>query len=333
MVKRYRIVMGMSVSALVISALLALRIGHFSIAWEEVIGALLQKPIAANTSIILWNVRIPRIAMSILAGSGLAAAGLAFQCLFANPLATPDTLGIAQGASFGAALGILFGWKAGFIQGLALLCGISAVLLVLAVTSSLGKGGSRFIIAVILAGMVISTLFGALVSLLKYMADPQDQLPAITFWLMGGFSGVTRRALVFSFPLIMIGIVVLFALRFRLNALSLSEEEAISLGTSISLLRLLVILFAAGITASVVAVCGVIGWVGLSVPHMARMLVGNDVRRCMPVSIVLGGLFLLWMDTLARTVSAAEIPVSVFTAVIGAPVFIMLLRKTGGIHA
>ncbi len=333
MVKRYRIVMSLGVGALVISALLAIGIGHFSIGQEEIIRAFLQKPTAANASIILWNVRIPRIVMSIIAGSGLAAAGLSFQSLFANPLATPDTLGTAQGASFGAALGILFGWKAGFIQSLALLCGILAVLLVFTVTSSLGKGGSRFIVTVILAGMVISTLFGALVSLLKYMADPQDQLPAITFWLMGGFSGITKRSLMFSFPMIITGIVVLYALRFRLNVLSLSEEEAISLGTSVPLLRVLVILFASGITASIVAVCGVIGWVGLLIPHMARMLVGNDMQRCMPTSIVLGGLFLLWTDTLARTVAVAEIPVSIFTAVIGAPVFIILLRKTGGIRA
>lgn len=332
MKKRYRIVMCLGLAAIVIGSLAAMGIGRFFIAPHDVIRLLLGRPTVSNAAIILWNVRLPRICMSVLAGAGLAAAGLAFQSLFANPLATPDTLGTAQGASFGAALGILFGWKAGYIQVLAMLYGIMAVFLVLLVTSSLSKGDRRFIIAVILAGMVISSLFSSLVSLMKYIADPQDQLPAITFWLMGGFSGVTRRSLFFAAPVILGGIVLLFALRFRLNALSLSEEEAVSLGMSLPLLRMLVILSASAITASIVAICGVIGWVGLLVPHMARMLVGNDVRRCMPASIVLGGLFLLGVDTVARTAASAEIPVSVLTAVIGAPVFILLLRKTGGIQ-
>lgn len=283
-----------------------------------------------NVSTVIFNIRIPRIIMSLVAGAGLASSGAAFQSLFANPLATPDTLGVANGASFGACLGILLGGGSVQVQLLALLFGALAVVLVFLVT---GRMGSRrnAILMIILAGLVISSLFSALVSLIKYVADPQDVLPVITFWLLGRFSGVTRISMLFGIPLILLGTVIVFLLRFRLNALSLPEDEARSLGINLKLIRVLVVAAASMTTAAVVSTCGVIGWVGLLIPHISRMLFGNDNRYVVPSSILSGALFMLLVDTLARCVTAAEIPVSIVTAVIGAPVFILLLRRTGGL--
>ncbi len=312
-------------------SLMALCMGQFHIELSRVLRELFVERGTDNVHTTIYNIRIPRILMSLIAGAGLAASGAAFQSLFANPLATPDTLGAANGASFGAALGLLMGGSAVLVQGLALTFGVAAVLLVFAVTRGMGLKNPSMLM-VILAGMVISSLFSALVSLVKYVADPQDVLPVITFWLMGRFSGVTRNAMLLSVPLIAAGTLLIFLLRFRLNALSLSEEEARAMGVNLRRVRALVIAAAAMTTAAVVSVCGVIGWVGLLIPHIARMLFGNDNRYVVPFSIVSGALFMLIVDTLARCVNAAEIPVSILTAVIGAPVFILLLRRTGGIR-
>jgi iron complex transport system permease protein len=188
-------------------------------------------------------------------------------------------------------------------------------------------------VTLILAGLVISSLFSALISLVKYTADPQDVLPVITFWLMGRFSSVTASQFLTAAPFILAGILIIFLFRNRLNAVSLSEEEARSLGVRIKPARMILILASSMITASVVSTCGVIGWVGLLIPHIARMLLGNDNRRVVPASIIMGGLFLLIMDTIARCATASEIPVSILTAILGAPMFILILRKTGGIHS
>ena len=316
---------------ILLCAMAALCMGQFHIELSRVLRELFIEHGNDNVHTTLYNIRIPRILMALLAGAGLSASGAAFQSLFSNPLATPDTLGVANGASFGAALGILLGGSAFVVQGTALLFGILAVLLVFIVMKGMGPSNPSMLM-VILAGMVISSLFSALVSLIKYVADPQDILPVITFWLMGRFSGVTRRSLLVSLPLIGGGTAMICLLRFRLNALSLSEEEALSMGINLKKVRALVIAAAAMTTAAVVSVCGVIGWVGLLIPHIARMLFGNDNRYVVPASITFGALFMLIVDTLARCVNAAEIPVSILTAVIGAPVFILLLRKTGGLR-
>jgi iron complex transport system permease protein len=322
-----------SIVILAASAVLALCAGQYQVPIDQVISILMGKgSTLQNASKVILQVRLPRILFSMLAGAGLAASGTAFQSLFSNPLATPDTLGTANGASFGAALGILLGFSSAGIQFSAMFFGILAVLLVFAVTRTASSSNSHSIIMVILAGLVISSLFSALVTLVKYVADPNDILPVITFWLMGSFSSVTFKSLQLGAPLILIGICILFLLRYRLNAMSLSNDEARSLGINLSLNRCILIVCASAITASVVAVCGVIGWVGLLIPHISRMLFGNDNRRVLPASIVFGAGFLLITDTIARCVSNAEIPVSILTAIIGAPVFILLLRRTGGIQ-
>ena len=319
-------------AAIIICSVLALCLGQFKIEPLRVIKELLGQGgnVKDNVHTVIFNIRIPRILMSLASGAGLAASGAAFQSLFANPLATPDTLGVANGASFGAALGILLGAGALKVQLMALGCGILAVVLVYAVTKGIGVSRPSMLM-LILAGLVISSLFSALVALIKYIADPQDVLPVITFWLLGSFSGITRNSLLAGIPLIAAGTVLIVLLRFRLNVLSLSEEEARSLGVNLRLVRALVILAASMTTACVVSVCGVIGWVGLLMPHVSRMVFGNDNRYVVPSSILSGALFMLIADTIARCAVSAEIPVSILTAVIGAPVFIILLRKTGGL--
>lgn len=276
---------------------------------------------------VLWNVRLPRVALALAAGASLSAAGAAFQAVFANPLATPDTLGVATGASFGAVLAILLGLPALGIQAAALAMGLAAVGLVYLVGQVRGE---RTVVLLVLAGLVVSSLFSALVSLVKYVADPQNTLPAITFWLLGSLSGTTRRSLALGLPILAVGVGLLLALRWKLNLLALPEEEAASLGVPVKKLRALTVAAAAMITASVVALCGQIGWVGLLVPHAARMLVGSDNRRLLPACLGLGAAFFLGIDTLARCVTASEIPVSILTALVGAPLFIALLRRTGG---
>ena len=328
--KKFIAWIAVTAALVLIGSLAALCLGQFRIEPARVLRELFVERGTDNVHTTIWNIRLPRILMSLIAGAGLAASGAAFQSLFANPLATPDTIGVANGASFGAALGILLGGGAFEVQALALLFGVLAVLLVFAVTRGMGAKNPSMLM-VILAGLVISSLFSALVSLIKYVSDPQDTLPVITFWLMGRFSGVTRASMLLSVPLIAVGTALIFLLRFRLNALSLSEDEARSMGVDLKLVRGLVIAAAAMTTASVVSVCGVIGWVGLLIPHIARMLFGNDNRYVVPASIVSGALFLLLVDTVARCAAASEIPVSILTAVIGAPVFIVLLRGTGGL--
>ncbi|EDN00930.1 iron chelate uptake ABC transporter, FeCT family, permease protein [Pseudoflavonifractor capillosus ATCC 29799] len=273
--------------------------------------------------------RMPRIILAILTGAGLGMSGAAFQGLFSNPLATPDTLGVAAGASFGAALGILLGLDGAAIQLMAFGLGLAAVAAVYLIGGT-RKDGS--LVMIVLSGLVVSALFQALVSGVKYIADPQDQLPAITFWLMGSLSTASYEEVRIGAPMVLAGMLALFLLRWRINALTLQEDEARALGIPVRKLRALVILASTLVTASVVSMCGQVSWVGLLVPHVARMLLGNNHRHVVPACFFIGAIFMILIDTLARTLTAAEIPISILTAVIGAPMFIVLLRRTGGLR-
>lgn len=328
--RKYRVCMITGCIATLFLALIALCLGQYTIALQDVIKVLtLQKVDLVNAETVIFNIRIPRILVSLIVGSGLATAGASFQALFSNPLATPDTLGCANGASFGAALGILLGLNALGIQISALIFGILAVVLVFVFTR---YRHANQIMMIILGGMVVSSLFSALVSLIKYVADPNDVLPVITFWLMGSFSNSTVCSLYTGVPMIILGMMILYLMRYRMNALSLKEEEAASLGINVRQNRMIVIIASSLITASVVSMCGVVGWVGLLIPHISRMLFGNNHTKVIPGCIVFGALFMLVIDTIARCMYQAEIPVSILTAIIGAPVFLLLLRKTGGIE-
>ena len=316
------------------AALIALAIGRIWISPVEVLQAIAVK-ITGNSSLAeisrmteqtLLSLRLPRILLALLVGAGLSVAGCAFQSLFANPLATPDTLGVASGASFGAALGILLGFSMIGIQLTSLLMGGLAVTL----TWLAGASKERGLSTIVLAGIMIGSLFNALVSLVKYMADAESQLPAITYWLMGGLNTAGYKNLVFGAPVIIVGIVVLYLLRWRMNLLPLTEDEARASGVNISLLRGITVVCATAITASCVSMCGQVGWVGLLIPHMCRMKFGSNHLALIPASISFGAVFMVAVDTVARSMTAAEIPVSILTAIIGAPFFIILMRRSGG---
>ncbi len=292
--------------------------------WEYVGGREFSDP---NVGSVLFGVRLPRTVLAIVVGSGLAVAGAAFQSVFSNPLATPDTLGVAAGTSIGAVLALLMEWRLLGVQLLALLFGLIAM----AVTAAIARQrGRTSIVMLVLAGVIVSAIANAVISLLKLVADPTSKLPEITYWLMGSMAGVGFDAIALGAPLIVLGSFTVYLLRWRLNVLALSEDEARAAGLNLKVLRPVVIVSATVITASVVSMCGQVGWIGLLVPHCARMLVGNNNRVIIPVSLLLGAIMMLLIDTLARTITASEIPISVLTALLGAPFFIVLLRRTGG---
>lgn len=315
----------------VLVALCALCIGRISIAPADVFAVLSSKlGIGAGvdklTEMTVWRLRLPRILLALFVGAGLSSAGCAFQSLFANPLATPDTLGVASGAAFGAALGILLGFGLVGIQLSSFLAGAVAV----ALTWLTGSGKDKGLGSVVLAGIMIGSLFSALVSLVKFVADTESQLPAISYWLMGGLDKANYKTLLFGAPPVILGILVLYLLRWRMNLLPLSEDEARASGTNIALLRAVTVICATIITAACVSMCGQVGWIGLLVPHICRMKFGSNHMALLPASISLGAVFMVIVDTVARSASAAEIPVSILTAIIGAPFFIALMRKSGG---
>ena len=296
----------------------------FSSISTHLFGGMLEEPIVELT---LWKIRLPRILLALLVGAGLSVSGCVFQSLFSNPLATPDTLGVASGSSFGAALALLLGMNLIGVQAVSLLCGMSAV--ALTVLAGMGKN-RKGLSGVVLAGIMIGSLFNSFVSLVKFAADTESQLPEITYWLMGSLNSANYRSLLLGAPPILIGMLILFLLRWRLNLLPLSEEEARATGVNIQALRVVTVLCATMITASCVSMCGQVGWVGLLIPHMCRMKFGNNHTTLLPVSIFTGAAFMVIVDTLARSVSASEIPISILPAIIGAPFFIYLMRKTEG---
>jgi iron complex transport system permease protein len=279
-----------------------------------------------NVRAIVMQVRGPRVLAALTVGAALASAGAAYQNLFRNPLVAPDILGVSAGCALGAVAGISLGLPIAAIQGLAFAGGIAAVSLVLAIGAWV-RGHDR-VLTLVLTGVVVGSLFGAGIAFAKYVADPYNQLPAITFWLLGSFAGVLPRDLVFALPLVAIALVPLLLLRWRINLLSLPDDEARALGIDVARMRMVVIAAATLATSAGVAIAGVVGWVGLVIPHAARLLVGAEFSRVLPMSAVLGAAFLLLVDTLCRTVARTELPPGVLTALVGTPVFIWLLAVT-----
>lgn len=318
----------------IVASLLFIGIGRYSISISESLNVLYHglflngEGISQQSLSVVINMRLPRILMALLCGGGLAVAGASQQAMFSNPLTSPDTLGVASGASFGAALALLLDGNLVMVQIFALIFGLAAVTFTYSISKS-QKGGAS-IIMLVLSGMVVSALFQALVSLVKYVADTDNQLPAITYWLMGSLTSATFQRLLLGASPIMLGCIVLFAIRWKMNVLSLTEDEAKSLGINVTWIRALIIIATSMITASSVSMCGQIGWVGLLIPHVCRMLFGSNNRHVIPACISLGMVFMLIIDTIARSATAAEIPVSILTAVVGAPCFIVLLKRTKG---
>lgn len=273
---------------------------------------------------VVFAIRLPRIAAAALVGAALAVSGTAYQGMFRNPMVSPDILGASTGAGFGAALAILLG--AGYF-GISLFAFCFGLLAVAAAWLVSRLSRSDPTVALILAGMMISSLFSAGTSFIKLVADTQQQLPAITYWLMGSLSGTRMKDVTFALLPMALGAVPLLLLRWRVNLLTLSEEEARSMGVNTTALRLVVILCATVLTAASVSVSGMIGWVGLVIPHLSRKLVGSDCRRLLPAAMLLGAIFLLLVDNVSRNLLAVEIPIGILTAFIGAPFFIYLMTR------
>lgn len=300
-------------------------IGPYPLSPGQIIATLAGERSNPQAATVLLNIRLPRVLAAALVGAALAAAGAAYQTTFRNPLVSPDILGVSAGAGFGAVLGILLGLPVIGIQMLGFGAGLVTVGLVLGLTLALRGTGQ--VLVMVLCGIAIGALAGAGISLVKLLADPEQQLPAITFWLMGSLAGVKRADLWAALPALLIGIAPLLALRWRIGLLAMGDDEARAMGIDAARLRLLVIACATLMTAAAVAMAGVIGWIGLMVPHMARLVTGPRFDRLLPAAILIGAGFMVLVDTAARTVATLEVPLGILTAVLGAPVFVWLLAR------
>lgn len=319
-------------AALLVAVVASAALGRYPIGVREIFGIIGSKFInieptwsATQASLLLVH-RLPRIAMACLVGCCLSAAGVAYQGVFQNPMAAPDILGASSGAAFGAALGILLRAGKGMIIVSAFSASLLTVLLVIYIGNRL-KG--KRVIGIILTGIMISSLVSSGTSFIKLIADPQDQLPTITYWLMGSLNGTQPEDVRFAVIPMLIGLVPLLLLRWRLNLLTMGDEEAESMGVNVKRLRTVVIVCSTLITAASVSVSGMIGWVGLVIPHLARRLAGNNYKALMPVTMLMGALFLLIVDDVSRNLFAVEIPIGILTSIIGAPFFIYLIARDG----
>ena len=311
-----KLLLAFALAALAVLMIASLGIGRFAVDFSSLASALFTGGADSTESMVIGSVRLPRILLAVIAGAGLSVAGAAFQAIFNNPLATPDTLGVTSGAAFGAVLAILFGFEGPLLQIVSFFFGLISVFLAYSVSSVRGQ---RTLLMLILSGLVIGALFTALINLVKFVADPQDVLPSITYWMLGSLSGAKMDNLYSAAPVIGFSSLILYILRWKMNALCMPEDEARSLGIPVARLRAVCILCAT-------LIFGIISWVGLLIPHFCRLLVGSNNNAVVPASLVFGGLFLLAADTVARSATEVEIPVSVLTAVIGAPVFLIILR-------
>ena len=306
--------------------------GRYDVPLSEVVRILLSRllPVTQtwtdNMAIAVCNVRLPRILLACLVGCALSAAGASYQTVFQNPMAAPDILGASSGACFGAALAILTGQSSVTVTVYAFCASLLSVALVYLVGSR--TRGSR-VVNLLLAGIMVGSLFTAGTSYIKLVADPTNQLPQITYWLMGSLSGTRMKTVGFAAVCMAVGLLPLLLLRWRMNLLTLSADEARAMGVHTDRLRLAVILSATVLTASAVSVSGMIGWVGLVIPHLSRRIVGNDCRWLLPMSMLFGAAFLLLVDNMARCLTAVEIPIGILTAFVGAPFFLYLMIKGG----
>jgi len=314
---------------LLIITTLSFTVGRYSLPVEDLLRYFFTGDYTdENLPILVWQIRLPRILIAILAGGALSVSGAAYQGLFRNPVVSPDILGVSTGAGFGAAMAILFSAGIVGIQASAFVAGLGAVIISLLISKIMSFGHDRLLMLV-LSGMIVSALFSAMISMMKYVADSESKLPEITFWLMGSLTGVSLRETLFVLPIVLLSLIPLFLNSWKLNILSFGDDEAQTLGVNTGRLRITLVCCASLLTASVVAVTGVIGWVGLIVPHFTRFIIGPDHRRLLPASFLAGASFLLLVDDIARSVSVLEIPLGVLTSLIGAPMFLVILRFFG----
>lgn len=320
------------VVALILVIIGSVTLGRYPIGLKELIGILCSKfvdivPFWTGTqeSLLLMH-RLPRIILACLVGCCLSAAGASYQGVFQNPMAAPDILGASSGAAFGAALAILLNLGRSLIAVFAFTASLLTVALVIFVGN---RTKGKRVLGLILAGIMLGSLVSSGTSLIKLVADPDDQLPAITYWLMGSLNGTSPNDVWFALIPMLIGLVPLFLLRWRINILTLGDDEARTMGVNSKWLRIIVIFCATLITAASVSVSGVIGWVGLVIPHLTRRMVGNNYKHLMPASMLFGAIFLLLVDNISRNLLATEIPIGILTSFIGAPFFIYLITRDG----
>lgn len=311
------------------AVVIAVFAGKYPLSWSE-LGAALYSPFTAESNAstantVIWQLRFPRIAAALLVGAGLAAAGAAYQGMFRNPLVSPDILGVSAGAGLGAVVAIYLGLSLFWVQLLAFVGGLLAVLFVYVIARMVRRHDP--VLVLVLAGVAVGSLLGAGISLVKVLADPYSQLSVITFWLLGGLNSINQAEMVWALPWMLAGLLPLWLFRWRMNLLSLPDEEAQMLGVPVQRLRGVLIVAATLLTASAISFTGIIGWVGLVIPHVARLLVGPNFSKLLPTSLMLGGIFLLLTDTLARTVAPIELPLGVLTSLVGAPFFLFLLAR------
>jgi len=314
------------------SVFLSFFLGRYSISPKEVFllvrERLFDMPagLADSSATVFFNIRLPRVISAFLVGAMLSLSGSVYQSTFKNPMVSPDILGATAGAGFGAAIGLMLNAGSVGVQAFSFSFGLIAVLMTYVIGVVIGDK-RNMTLSLVLTGLVVAALFEAMISLIKYMADPYSKLPAITFWLMGSLASTTYKTLPLILIPFLIGGVPLFFLRWKINLLSLSDEEALSIGVNITALRRIIIICATLMTSSVVSVSGMIRWVGLIIPHIARMIVGPDNKVLLLASVLLGGTYLLLVDDVARSMTAMEIPIGILTAIIGAPFFLYLIYR------
>lgn len=312
--------------------IISFTLGRFSVKPFTVVKILLSKILplketwtASEYSVVI-NIRLPRIACAALVGAALSVAGTAYQGMFRNPMVSPDILGASSGAGFGAALAIYFGYSYFGITISSFLFGLAAVFLSILISS---RSKIQTTIAMVLVGVMIQSLFQSGTSFIKLVADTESQLPAITYWLMGSLTAVNKRDFWFALIPIVLGMIPIMLLRWRINLLTVQETEAKSLGVNLVALRMIIVICATLITSASVAISGLIGWIGLLIPHFCRLLFGQDYRKLIPTSAILGASYMMIVDDISRTFTTFEIPLGILTAVIGAPVFISLIISGG----
>ncbi len=331
--RKYRLALLGMLSALVLSALLSFWIGYYPLSPGDVVRAFLarfgvESSMDKNAVTIFWNIRLPRILSAVFIGASLSLAGATYQGMFRNPLVSPDILGVSSGASLGAAIAILAGSPNWVVQLAAFVGGVLAVFMSYVISR---KSPHSHTLSLVLTGSMVMALCNAGVTMIKYVADPNDVLQQITFWLMGSLTKTDTESFLWSGAPMALGMAVVLLLRWRLNVLTLDEEEARSLGVNVRRYRLIFIAASTLLSASAVCLGGLIGWVGLMVPHMARALVGADSGRLLPACAMLGGTYLVLMDDLARSLLSMELPIGVVTSIMGAPFFIyLILRRREG---
>ncbi len=328
--KRAYIIILIFAVLLILTSLFSLTLGRYQISLSSVAGILLT-PAYLNSSghkiewTVVWIVRLPRIIVVILAGMGLALSGATLQGIFRNPLVGPQIVGVSSGASFGGVLAILLSMPSSGVVGLAFAFGMLSLVMVFGLSRLAGKAG---ILSLVLAGIILSSFYSALVGIIQYLADPETKLPGIVYWLMGSFAAADwKKVPVIGVPTLISGTILLL-LRWRINLLSLGDTDAAALGIKVGIMRWTVLVLVSIIVAAQVSVSGGVGWVGLVIPHFTRMMVGPDHRVLLPASALLGGIYLLIMDCLARNLTMLEIPIGLLTALIGTPFFAFVFWKT-----